>query len=86
MYQPEIRLCGLRFRIAAQRKFVRLFKITYYNSIELYLRCTVKNCKICRYSKVCNDLPGICLLLQHTAVALVIGGLGYLFVTQEILN
>lgn len=46
----------------------------------------MKNCKLCRYSKVCNDLPGICLLVQYAAVAILIGALGYLFVTQELLG
>jgi hypothetical protein len=41
---------------------------------------------LCRYSKVCNDLPGICLLLQYAAVAIVLSSLGYLFVTQELLS
>jgi len=46
----------------------------------------LKNCKLCRYSELCNTLPGICILLQFLAVALLIGMLGYLFITQELLN
>ena len=46
---------------------------------------TVKNCKLCKYSKVCNDLPGICILVPYLAVAVVAIALGYLFVTQELL-
>ncbi len=46
----------------------------------------MKNCKLCRYSKVCNDLPVICLLLQYAAIAIVVITLGYLFVTQELLG
>ncbi len=46
----------------------------------------MKNCKLCRYSKVCNDLPGICLLLQYAAVGIVISALIYLFITQELLS
>jgi hypothetical protein len=46
---------------------------------------TMKNCTLCRYSKVCNDLPGVCVLLPYLAVAVVAGALGYLFVTQELL-
>ena len=46
----------------------------------------MKNCKLCRYSKVCNDLPGICLLLQYVAVATIVITLVYLFVTQELLG
>jgi hypothetical protein len=46
---------------------------------------TVKNCKLCKYSKVCNDLPGICVLIPYVAVAVVAVALAYLFVTQELL-
>ncbi len=46
----------------------------------------MKNCKLCRYSEVCNDLPGICLLLQYAAVTIVISALAYLFITQELLS
>jgi hypothetical protein len=45
----------------------------------------MKNCKLCRLDKVCNDLPGICILFQYLAVVLVIATLGFLFITQEIL-
>ncbi|MBT2972118.1 MAG: hypothetical protein G8D61_00945 [gamma proteobacterium symbiont of Ctena orbiculata] len=45
----------------------------------------MKNCKLCRYKKVCNDLPGICILFQYLAVVAVIASLGFLFVTQELL-
>jgi hypothetical protein len=45
----------------------------------------MKNCNLCKYSKVCNDLPGICILLPYLAIAVVAISLGYLFVTQEIL-
>jgi hypothetical protein len=45
----------------------------------------LKNCKLCKYSKVCNDLPGICILLPYVAIAVVVVALGYLFITQEIL-
>jgi hypothetical protein len=40
---------------------------------------------LCRFSRACNDLPGICILLQYAAVALLIAALGYLFITQELL-
>ena len=46
----------------------------------------MKNCKMCGYSKVCNDLPGICIIIQYAAAALVVGLLGYLFITQELLS
>jgi len=45
----------------------------------------LKNCKLCRYSRLCNTLPGICILAQFLAVALLVGMLVYLFVTQELL-
>jgi len=46
----------------------------------------MKNCKLCRFSKVCNDLPGICILIQYAAVTVLIASLGFLFFSQEILN
>lgn len=46
----------------------------------------MKNCKLCRFSKVCNDLPGICILFQYAAVAVLVLSLGYLFLSQEILS
>jgi hypothetical protein len=45
----------------------------------------MKNCKLCRFSKVCNDLPGICIVLQYAAVLVLVGSLGFLFFTQEVL-
>jgi hypothetical protein len=45
----------------------------------------MKNCKLCKYSKVCNDLPGICILIPYVAVAVVAVAMGYLFITQEML-
>ncbi len=46
---------------------------------------TMKNCKLCQYSKLCNDLPGVCVLIPYVAVAVVAVAIGYLFVTQELL-
>ncbi len=46
----------------------------------------VKNCKLCGFSKTCNSLPGICIILQFAAVAMLLGVLAYLFITQEMLN
>jgi hypothetical protein len=45
----------------------------------------MKKCKLCQLSKVCNDLPGICLLMPYFAIATVVVSLSYLFVTQELL-
>jgi hypothetical protein len=45
----------------------------------------MKSCKLCTYSKVCNDLPAVCILVPYFAVALVAVAIGYLFVTQELL-
>ncbi|MEW8505198.1 MAG: hypothetical protein AB2598_00710 [Candidatus Thiodiazotropha sp.] len=45
----------------------------------------MKKCNFCRYRKVCNDLPGICILFQYLVVVVVVASLGFLFVTQEIL-
>lgn len=49
-------------------------------------RPSLKNCKLCRFSKICNDLPGICILMPYVAIAVVLAALGYLFVTQELLG
>jgi uncharacterized membrane protein len=46
----------------------------------------MKNCKLCGFSKFCNDLPGICISLQMAAVLTVVGVITYLFVTQEVLG
>lgn len=46
----------------------------------------MKNCKLCRLNRICNDLPGICILLQYAAPLLVVGVLLYLFITQEVLG
>ncbi|MEO5342261.1 MAG: hypothetical protein H7842_02790 [Gammaproteobacteria bacterium SHHR-1] len=46
----------------------------------------MKNCKLCRLNAVCNDLPGICILLQYAAPLLVGGVLIYLFITQELMG
>ncbi len=45
----------------------------------------MKNCKLCHFSKVCNDLPGICIIIPYVAIAVVVVAVSYLFVTQEIL-
>ncbi|WP_173865171.1 hypothetical protein [Thiohalocapsa sp. ML1] len=45
----------------------------------------MKSCKLCRLSRVCNDLPGVCILMPYLAVAVVAVTVGYLFVTQELL-
>jgi hypothetical protein len=45
----------------------------------------MKNCKLCSLSRVCNDLPGVCILIPYLTVALVAVTIGYLFVTQELL-
>ncbi|WP_170286785.1 hypothetical protein [Thermochromatium tepidum] len=45
----------------------------------------MKSCKLCKYSQICNDLPGICILLPYVAIAVVTVALAYLFVTQELI-
>ncbi len=45
----------------------------------------MKTCSFCRLSNLCNDLPGVCLLIPYLAVAVVTLSVGYLFVTQELL-
>ena len=44
---------------------------------------TLRNCKLCRLSKVCNSLQGICILMQYATLPVLIGTLGYLFFTQQ---
>jgi len=46
---------------------------------------TVKNCKMCRFSKLCNDLPGVCVLIPYIAVIVVAITMAYLFITQELM-
>jgi len=46
----------------------------------------MRNCKLCGFSKHCNSLPGVCIIMQFAAILLLLGVLGYLFVTQEILG
>jgi hypothetical protein len=38
------------------------------------------------FGKVCSDIPGMCIVLQMITVVALSGVLGYLFVTQELLN
>lgn len=45
----------------------------------------MKNCKLCRLNPVCNDLPGVCIVIPYIAIALVVVSVSYLFVTQELL-
>jgi len=45
----------------------------------------MKKCNLCRLKDVCNDLPGVCLLIPYLAVIVVTVSVGYLFVTQELL-
>lgn len=45
----------------------------------------MKNCKLCGFSKLCNDLPVICIVIPYVAIAIILVAVGYLFVTQEIL-
>ncbi|MCW8944133.1 MAG: hypothetical protein OQL27_05110 [Sedimenticola sp.] len=46
----------------------------------------MKNCKLCGFSKACNSLPGICIILQYVSIAVLVSVMGYLFVTQELLS
>lgn len=44
----------------------------------------MKTCKRCSMNKVCKDLPGFCILLQMSVVVLLVGFVGYLFVSQAL--
>ena len=46
----------------------------------------MKNCKLCRLSRHCNDLPGVCMLIPYLTVVVLTVSIGYLFVTQEVLT
>ena len=41
----------------------------------------MRRCKLCRLRGVCNELPVYCLLLNYVSIVILIGTLGYLFVT-----
>ena len=43
----------------------------------------MKNCKLCLHSKLCNDLPGVCLLSPYITVVVLAVAVAYLFITQE---
>jgi len=53
--------------------------------LERWRWLKLKNCKLCRFSKLCNDLPGVCVLIPYVAVAVVAIAMGYLFITQELM-
>ena len=40
----------------------------------------------CTLGKACGDIPGICIVLQMILVVALSVVLGYVFVTQELLN
>lgn len=45
----------------------------------------LKNCKLCRYRRLCNPLPGICILVFYATVGAVAIGMAYVFITQELM-
>ncbi|MEA3640286.1 MAG: hypothetical protein VBE63_10115 [Lamprobacter sp.] len=45
----------------------------------------MRNCKLCRLSRHCNDLPGVCILIPYLTIAVLTVSIAYLFVTQELL-
>jgi hypothetical protein len=45
----------------------------------------MRNCKLCRYSRICNDLPGVCIWIPYVAVAVIFIAMAYLFITQEMM-
>ena len=40
----------------------------------------------CSFGKFCSDIPGVCIVLQMILVVALSSVLGYLFVTQELMN
>jgi len=45
----------------------------------------VKNCHLCRYSQLCNPLPGVCILVFYLAIVAVAAVMGYVFIIEELL-
>jgi hypothetical protein len=39
----------------------------------------VKNCKLCKLHRLCNDIPAFCFVLHYLALILVIGSLSFFF-------
>ena len=46
----------------------------------------MKSLVSCTFGKVCDGLPGACIVLQIILVVVLASVLGYLFVTQELLG
>lgn len=46
----------------------------------------MRNLLSCTFGKVCDGLPNTCIFLQTVLVVSLASVLGYLFVTQELLN
>ncbi len=39
----------------------------------------MKNCKLCKLHRLCNDIPAFCFVLHYLALILVIGLLAFFF-------
>lgn len=45
----------------------------------------MKHCHLCRFSRLCNPLPGVCIVAFYLAIVAVAAVMGYLFIVEEIL-
>jgi len=57
-----------------------------FTPVKRRKKSTMKAMLGCTFNKVCNDIPGACIVLQMILVVALSGVLGYLFVTQELLK
>jgi hypothetical protein len=44
----------------------------------------MKNCKLCRLHKLCNDLPGFCFVLHYLTLIAFIGLLTFFLVKGDV--
>jgi hypothetical protein len=43
----------------------------------------VRNCKLCKLHRLCNDIPAFCFVLHYLALILVIGLLAFFFFRSD---
>lgn len=44
----------------------------------------MRNCKLCKLHRLCNDIPGFCFVLHYLALIAVIGLLAFFFFRGEV--
>ncbi len=45
----------------------------------------MRNCKLCRLHRLCNDLPGFCFVLHYISLIIVLGLVAWFFWKGEAL-